>query len=212
MINTVNTERSKTLKQRTSNYYIHSSSCRNLVMGEKWRHFDIRFWRKRLKKLDGSAQRRTKACKLFSSRFKMFFCEIFSLKLTTVCFHKIESKIWRLTSFIFTFIRVWLAHIVDILGVIEESQETTEIQSATKQTEGFGCYTQEIRKNKHRNNAVAASASGHRHTGTLNRGKMKIFKKHQIFELIRIKKWDEDAHRWTKLYILFLNKASKVLT
>jgi len=52
--------------------------------------------------------------------------------------------------------------------------------------EGFGCYALAIlKKNKHRNNAPATTAVGHGHTGALHSGgKMKICKKHQIFEVI----------------------------
>jgi len=39
---------SKTQKQHPNYKCNHSSSCRESAVGEKWRHSNIRFWRKRL--------------------------------------------------------------------------------------------------------------------------------------------------------------------
>jgi len=44
-----------------------------------------------------------------------------------------------------------------------------------------------LMKNKHRNNAPETTAVGHHHTGALNSGeKVKICKKHQTFEVIKL--------------------------
>ena len=62
MINIDNTGRWQTLKQRTSYNCIHSSSNRNPAVGEKWNHFNIRFWSKWLKNSYGGAQQHTWGC------------------------------------------------------------------------------------------------------------------------------------------------------
>ena len=70
------------------------------------------------------------------------------------------------------------------------------------------CNTEE-KTNTNQDNTPATIANDHRHTEALNsEGKWKFVKSTKVWS-DRIKKLDEDAHRWTKPFRLFLNKASK---
>jgi len=63
---------------------------------------------------------------------------------------------------------------------------TRTCTSREAHTEGFECYgNAALKKNKHRDNASAITANGHRRTGALKSGgKIKICIKHQTFEVI----------------------------
>jgi len=67
-----------------------------------------------------------------------------------------------------TFLRIWLAHIVDRAGVIEESQENAKNVKRHKAYERFSLLRKGNTKEKqNKDNAPATTAIGHRTTRTL---------------------------------------------
>jgi len=85
----MNTGECQTLKQRTSYTYTFTYHQIGAGSGKKSRHFNIRFRSNWLQTSDGDSHRRTRAWKLFWSRYQMVLRDICNMRRTTVCIHLI---------------------------------------------------------------------------------------------------------------------------
>ena len=87
------------------------------------------------------------------------------------------------------FLHIWLAHTIDMLGMIQNSQKNTEIKRCHETYERFWLLPEGNTAEKQTpDNAPENTCTEicHHHTGALNSGgKIKICEKHQTFEVIR---------------------------